>query len=251
MSLRYIGSKTRLVEAIVPVLGKPRRRRGAFVDAFCGTGAVAEAAARLGWPIRLNDHLACAIALAHARLISPASAHFEGLGGYAKAVELLNRVKPQEGFIWREYSPASRRYAGVSRMYFTEQNAARIDGIRQSIAQWRSDSLLSEAEERLLLADLLLATNRVANIAGTYGCFLSRWSPQSQGQVTLRARSLFPKRIDARQFVEIRSRMFVLRLAPGPDFFAGAFLEPAVVIGNRRAVIGVLHRQLARRFYWR
>jgi len=81
-------------------------------------------------------------------------------------------------------------------MYFTEQNAARIDGIRQSIAQWRSDSLLSEAEERLLLADLLLATNRVANIAGTYGCFLSRWSPQSQGQVTLRARSLFPKRID-------------------------------------------------------
>jgi hypothetical protein len=46
MSVRYIGSKARLIDAIIPMVGKPGRRSGAFVDAFCGTGVVAEAAAR-------------------------------------------------------------------------------------------------------------------------------------------------------------------------------------------------------------
>jgi adenine-specific DNA-methyltransferase len=195
VSLRYIGSKARLVDAIASIVGKPSRRSGRFVDAFCGTGAVAEAAARLGWSIHLNDHLACAVTLAHARLVSARSARFRPLGGYKKTIQLLNESKPVRGFIWREYSPASAQHVGVTRMYFTEKNAARIDGIRQTIAHWRHASLLSEPEERLLIADLLLATNRVANIAGTYGCFLSHWSPQARGDLVILPRKLFPSHV--------------------------------------------------------
>jgi adenine-specific DNA-methyltransferase len=43
-------------------------------------------------------------------------------------------------------------------------------------------------EERLLLADLLAATNRVANIAGTYGCFLSHWNMYGPRQAEIRER---------------------------------------------------------------
>ncbi|MGZ3459523.1 MAG: DNA adenine methylase, partial [Archangium sp.] len=50
---------------------------------------------------------------------------------------------------------------------------------------------------RLLLADLLAATNRVANIAGTYGCFLSHWLPQALEPLHLTTRGLFPHRIQS------------------------------------------------------
>jgi adenine-specific DNA-methyltransferase len=193
MAVRYIGSKSRLVEAITPLIGTPGRTAGRFVDAFCGTGVVAEAAARQGWRVRLNDHLVCAVVMAQARLTTSRQARFRRLGGYRGAVALLNAAPPVHGFIWREYSPASLARAHVGRMYFTEANAARIDGVRRRIAEWRDESLISEREERLLLADLLAATNGVANIAGTYGCYLSHWLPQAREPLALRARKLFPR----------------------------------------------------------
>ena len=211
MSVRYIGSKARLIDAIIPMVGKPGRRSGAFVDAFCGTGVVAEAAARAGWSIRLNDHLLSAVTMAHARLVGRQEARFRSLGGYEKALARLDAAKPVRGFIWREYSPASLRHAGVARMYFTEENAARIDGIRRQVAAWRDDGAISVAEERLLIADLLLATNRVANIAGTYGCFLSHWSTQSQECLSLRARELFPHHVAVEASV---SDVTEVRVAP-------------------------------------
>lgn len=211
MSVRYIGSKARLVDAIIPMVGKPGRRSGAFVDAFCGTGVVAEAAARAGWSIRLNDHLLSAVTMAHARLVGHQDATFRSLGGYENALAQLDDVKPIRGFIWREYSPASLAHAGVARMYFSEKNAARIDGIRRQVAVWRDDGAITDAEERLVIADLLLATNRVANIAGTYGCFLSHWSTQSQERLCLRARELFPRRVTVESSV---SDVSAVRVAP-------------------------------------
>jgi adenine-specific DNA-methyltransferase len=195
VSVRYIGSKARLVDAIIPLVGKPYPGSGQFVDMFCGTGVVAEAAARQGWPIRLNDHLLSAVTMAHARLVAPQDGTFQRLGGYEKAIALLNATSPIKGFIWREYSPASSAHAGVARMYFSEENAARIDGIRTRVADWQDKGMITAVEERLVIADLLLATNRVANIAGTYGCFLARWSRQAQESLSIRTRELFPHKV--------------------------------------------------------
>ena len=79
---------------------------------------------------------------------------------------------------------------------FYRVNACRIDSIRKRIADWRESGLLSDAEHVLLIADLLSATNRVANIAGTYGCFLSEWIPQSQESLEMRCRSLRSRAVD-------------------------------------------------------
>jgi len=196
VSVRYLGSKTRLLDRILPIVGRPTRRSGMFVDAFCGTGAVAEAAAKNGWPIRLNDNLSSAVIMSHARLLSFRDVPFKAFGGYRKTLRELNEAKSKAGFIWQQYSPASKKLTGIERRYFTEQNAIRIDGIRSKITSWKKKSLLTLAEERLLVADLLLASNRVANIAGTYGCFLSYWSPQAIQILVLQERELFSRQVD-------------------------------------------------------
>jgi adenine-specific DNA-methyltransferase len=112
------------------------------------------------------------------------------LGGYQAAIENLNATQPCNGFILREYSPESVGHVGLERRYFTTDNAAKIDAIRGKIAKWASDPGLTKVEERLLIADLLEATNQVANIAGTYGCFLREWSSHALEPIRLKARKL-------------------------------------------------------------
>lgn len=192
MAIRYIGSKARLVDSLRPFIGAKGRRDGFFVEPFCGTGVVAEEAARQGWSVRLNDHLTSAVTMAAARMIPRRAARFRHLGGYASTLDRLNSLRSKRGFIWRQYSPAAEREVGVERKYFTEPNAGRIDAIRSQIWAWAEEEVISPVEERLLIADLLSATNDVANIAGTYGCFLSYWSPQAERRLTLTPREFFP-----------------------------------------------------------
>lgn len=192
MTFRYIGSKQRLVDQIKAHIAFPTD--GFFVDAFCGTGVIAEAAAELGWPVRINDNLISAVISASARLVSTQEARFTYLGGYESALLSLNAVKPIEGFIWQTYSPASQKYCGIERRYFTEGNAARLDAMRAQIRKWREEGRINLTEERLLIADLFSALNRVANIAGTFGCFLAKWTQQSSNCLAVRPRELKAKK---------------------------------------------------------
>lgn len=195
MTFRYIGSKSRLVMQIARHIGQPPSDDAFFVDPFCGTGAVALTAAKLGWNIRLNDILASAVTAAAARLTSADQAKFEHLGGYESAIKKLNASKPKLGFIYGEYSPASIHRVGFERRYFTEANAAKIDGMREKIKKWKKQGDIDSVEERLLIADLFGALNRVANIAGTFGCFLSKWTTQSQESIAVRSRELLTETI--------------------------------------------------------
>ena len=70
-------------------------------------------------------------------------------------------------------------------MYFTEQNAQKVDAIRKEIAHWWDAGMVNKAEAYVLIADLIGAASRVANTAGTYGCFLSRWQRQSLTRMKL------------------------------------------------------------------
>ncbi|MCY4199536.1 MAG: DNA adenine methylase [Gammaproteobacteria bacterium] len=188
MSFRYIGSKARVTRAILDRVGEPDG--GIFHDAFSGTGVVARAASEAGWKVHVNDHLISSAIMSLARVTSSEQADFSLIGGYSQAIDELNAAEPVSGFIWREYSPASARHCDVERMYFTEHNAKKIDGMRRQIEQWRNDGSLNDAETYVLIADLMGAANRVANTAGTYGCFLSRWQKQSLANIAVVARIL-------------------------------------------------------------
>jgi adenine-specific DNA-methyltransferase len=188
MSFRYIGSKARLVDSIHEHIGMPDG--GTFVDAFCGTGAVAEAASKAGWPVLVNDHLASSSIMALARVLSKKQVSFDAVGGYQNAVVELNKVEPRSGFIWSEYSPESINHCETERKYFTQDNARKIDGMRHQISAWSEAGLINDSETYMLIADLLGAANRVANTAGTYGCFLSKWQRQSQASLKLSPRQI-------------------------------------------------------------
>lgn len=184
MGYRYIGSKARIVEEIIKYLGLPIDKNAFFIDAFCGTGIVASKAADLGWNIKINDMMKNAAVVAEARMLSYLDVPFAHFGGYEEALIQLNKAEVK-GFIWKEYSPVSKEFTGIERKYFTEENARRIDGAVALIHKWRREGVISEKEFSLLLSTLICAVNDVANIAGTYGCFLSKWTAQSQNQLEL------------------------------------------------------------------
>lgn len=179
MGFRYIGSKARIAKAILDHIGTPDSEHTTFVDVFSGTGVVASSAADRGWRVKVNDTLHCATIISTSQLVSTSDVSFATIGGYKNACDKLNESQ-RPGSIWKLYSPASVDYCGIERKYFTIENAMHIDGARRTILEWSSESKISSTEESLLLASLVSAANDVANIAGTYGCFLSKWTPQSK-----------------------------------------------------------------------
>lgn len=191
--MRYIGSKARIADAIVAKLGRP----GLLVDACSGTGIVARTAAVAGWKVHINDHLSCATTMSLAQLCSHAEARFRSLGGYAKTIQTLDALPPQEGFIHAEYAPTQRSASGHERRYFTPHNAGRIDAVRQKIRMWAEDGTISPVEAGLLTADLISAANSVANISGTYGCFLRTYQASALQPLTLRCRPLMDAPVQA------------------------------------------------------
>ena len=195
MGYRYIGSKARIADEIIQYLGVPNADNGCFIDAFSGTGIIASKAADLGWKIRINDMMHNAAIVSEARLLSQEDVSFSAIGGYEEALSSLSKVE-LDGFIWREYSPASLHRVGIERKYFTEENAKRIDGAAAKIHQWKREGIITAPEFALLIATLIYAVNDVANIAGTYGCFLSNWQQQALGKLSLYPLALRENKVD-------------------------------------------------------
>ncbi|HXN23655.1 MAG TPA: DNA adenine methylase [Candidatus Dormibacteraeota bacterium] len=193
-TVRYIGSKSRIAAAILDLVGSPSPQHGVFLDLFAGTGTVSREAALRGWRVRANDHLHSSMAVTTAQLVAEPDVPFASFGCYLSALMELNRVLGRKGFIYREYTPSGMSRTGHKRRYFTTENGARIDGIRSRIREWSVHGRITEVEQRLLIADLLLAANSVANIAGTYGCFLRHWTSTSTHPITLSPRTLLPFR---------------------------------------------------------
>jgi adenine-specific DNA-methyltransferase len=201
--LRFIGSKAKLLSTIENAIRKYYGSEPTtFADLFCGTAVVSRHFKRLGYEVTANDNLVFCSELAKAVLLVNEEPQFpklvdsglitldkeiEGLSPkpYDFVLDYLNRLPGIKGFIYEEYSPEGTLGKNYVRRYFTEFNAQKIDAIRQKIADLSSLGFLSEAEESLLIADLIKATNKVANIAGTYGYFLKDWDRRAYNSLTL------------------------------------------------------------------
>lgn len=194
MGYRYIGSKARIADEIIEYIDY--NGEGYFIDAFSGTGIVAHKAANMGWKVKVNDMMKNAVVMTVAGLVSEEDVHFDFVGGYEACIDYLNKLEPEKGYFWRVYSPASSQFEDVERRYFTENNASKIDAIVNQIHSWNKQRVINEYEFIILMADVIVATNSVANIAGTYGCFLSKWTKQSEKDFWIEKRLLRRKKID-------------------------------------------------------
>jgi adenine-specific DNA-methyltransferase len=82
----------------------------------------------------------------------------------------LNALPGRHGYLTNNYSPAG----AAKRLFFSCENAMRLDRIRAEIDTWAA-GLLNEDEEAYLLACLLEAADRIANTAGTYYAYLKHF----------------------------------------------------------------------------
>lgn len=83
-------------------------------------------------------------------------------------------LEPEPGFITTHFSPAGER------MYFTMENAGRIDAARRVVHEWRVRGLIGEDAYFILLAAIIEAADRVANTAGVYAAYIKSWQSNAR-----------------------------------------------------------------------
>lgn len=179
VDVEFLGSKRALTDFVVDAIERACRRVSHVGDLFCGTAAVSTALQSREWRVTANDSLRLCSTFAEAALLYRDSGAFAGLARsrYPAVLAELNALSADPGFIHANYSPAG------GRMYLTEENAARVDAIRERIRLW--EPVLTQGERARLLADLVRAVSAVSNTAGTYGCYLKRWKPRALQRLML------------------------------------------------------------------
>lgn len=202
MGHRYIGSKTKILDEVVSEVQNIAPARGRVVDLMAGTGAVSIAFRKAGFKVTAVDlmtysyhHARVALLLSEAPKFKGASSFIDKFSTkgdkresrYARMISALNSLPSRTGYFWREFSvEGNPSGATKARNYFSPDNAKKIDGIRYWIKKLYADGSISDMEHSLLLHDLIMAANDVANISGTYGHYLSKLIGRARDPVNLR-----------------------------------------------------------------
>lgn len=158
--LNYIGSKNKLLDWIYENI-KSRTSDKKFFDVFAGSGAVSHYMRLRGYSVKSNDAELYSYIITRALTCTTWTQRLKGL------VEELNKPGMLVGNITRYYSP----YDTCERMFFTVDNAQRIDFMRHKIATMD----LADDERVFLLASLIVAADGVSNITAVYGAYLKRF----------------------------------------------------------------------------
>lgn len=172
--MRYLGSKESLIEPIIQLLADKGllQRNLVFFDAFCGMGSVSDAVKTSFDHIIINDALKCSSIFTLGKLYAN-ECTFERLG--FNPFDFFNADNSvRHDFIFNNYSPG-----GSDRMYFSAENAERIDFFRYQIEEWKNQELFTEHEYIYILACLMESVSDVSNTAGVYGAFLKHWDSRA------------------------------------------------------------------------
>jgi adenine-specific DNA-methyltransferase len=201
MGFRYIGAKTKIIPEIMKKVKSTIENGGHVADMMCGTGAVSASLRKEGFTVTAVDVMSQSYHHTRVCLLLNSPPKFEmcqefienlklpqitlkPVSSYLKIISYLNNIEPVKGYFWREFSPDGEpENTKNPRKYFTSENAAKIDAIRLFIRQLKEENKISDLEHSLLIHDLIMATNDVANIAGTYGHYLSKFVPRAKQSI--------------------------------------------------------------------
>lgn len=175
--MRYLGNKTKLLFFIEEVINKYKITGDTFADLFAGTCSVGDYF-KNNYQIIANDYMTFSAVISKAKLYNetiPKFLKFKKI--YNKSpFEYLNQkeyVPDEKYFIYNNYTPVGER------MFFTEENAIKIDGMRIDIEEMYTNGEILENEYYFLLASLLESILKVSNTTGTYQAFLKFWESRS------------------------------------------------------------------------
>jgi adenine-specific DNA-methyltransferase len=179
--IKYLGSKRRLVPVLEAICAVADARRA--LDLFTGTTRVAQAFKRAGAEVVAVDLARYSHVLAGCYVATDAAAIDHA--AVADAVADLDRRPGRAGYVTDVFCTEAR--------YFQPDNGARIDAIRDAIAERYTATWL----EPILLTSLLEAADRVDSTAGLQMAYLKQWAPRAANPLQLRVPALVPGRGEA------------------------------------------------------
>ena len=130
-NMRYLGSKVKMLSAIEAVIDKYKMGGSSFVDLFAGTGCVGDFF-KDRFEVTANDFLYYSYVLNRAKLSYGGRPEFRSFQDEYQSdiFEWLNArtyTPDSSFFVYHNYTPHG------GRMFFTDENGIKIDGIRQDI----------------------------------------------------------------------------------------------------------------------
>ena len=181
--MRYIGSKRNLLSEIKEMIDHHAfGDEEVFLDLFAGTSVVSQYF-KPYYTIYTNDILYFSYIKSKALIENNNSINFQRLAefGIKDPIEYLHNLKnrPNIGYYAANYSPLGNS------MYFTEENARKIDAIRDEIDLWYQHNLITKNEYYYLVTALIEGIPFISNITGTYGAFLKHWDKRAYNSLQL------------------------------------------------------------------
>jgi adenine-specific DNA-methyltransferase len=175
--LRYLGNKTKLLDFIKNIIEKYEIKGKVFADLFSGTCVVGDYF-KSDYRIIANDYMYYSNVISKAKLLNSTVPLFTKFfkSHSMSPFDLLNRkkYKPQDNFfVYKNYTPIG------DRMYITEENGIKIDGMRLDVEDFYESGMIDEKEYFFLLASLIESIPRISNTTGTYQAFLKFWESRA------------------------------------------------------------------------
>lgn len=175
--IKYIGSKRALLTRIAAAIRGQLPDGGTVCDLFSGTARVGHALKGAGFRVWSNDHNAYAHVLATAYVQADRERWLERAEG---VLAELRAVTPEAGWFTRTFCEDAR--------YFTPENGAVIDAMRERIAAMALEPEL----EAVALVSLMEAADRVDSTAGLQMAYMKQWAVRALKPLELRMPDLLP-----------------------------------------------------------
>jgi adenine-specific DNA-methyltransferase len=189
--MRYIGGKSLILDKILQTIEENTTDVKKIIDAFSGSGICATTFKEKGFSTISNDFLYFSYVLNRGTIDLNLEPSFLGLG--FDPIEYLNNLTLEQAeidlkdcFIYQNYS----LHDDCQRMYFQEKNAIKIDIIRITIENWKTNNKITEDEYFYLLSCLINAVPYVSNITGVYGAYLKAWDIRTYNDLVLKKPSI-------------------------------------------------------------
>ena len=176
--LNYIGSKHSLLPFIESTIRNEMDTNDfskmKFADVFSGTSSVGFLFRNLGCSaIYSNDIEYFSHVIARASICSNYTEKVKKLMG------VLSASEPSIGCVSKNYSESGEQ----QRMFFSIENANRIDGMRMKLEEIKPT--ITENEYYFLLASIIVSADTSANVPAIYGSFLKEYKKSAVNPIRL------------------------------------------------------------------
>ena len=188
--MNYIGSKHSILdfieESIIDVVGEDKKYT--LCDIFAGTGVVGRRFKSIGYNVISNDNQYYSYVINKHFIENNSDITFNKLkqNGIDNVFIYLNKLDNYKGFIYKNYTDEGTKGNELIRMYFTVENAIKIDSIRDKIEKWYKSNLINVNEYYYLITCLLESADKVANTASVYEAFLKNIKRKAQETLELK-----------------------------------------------------------------